>query len=115
MGLEPEPGEAMGYRDWLEDPRRSPFQETLDHETRALIEDALTEVNASFRSALVLREIEGLSYEEIGEILEISLGTVKSRILRGREALRKSLAKRLERVTVERLPAPIRGLRNDVA
>jgi RNA polymerase sigma-70 factor (ECF subfamily) len=44
----------------------------------------------------VLREIEGLSYEEISEILQISLGTVKSRILRGRDALRKHLAGRLE-------------------
>jgi RNA polymerase sigma-70 factor, ECF subfamily len=115
VGIEPEPGEALGYRDWLEDPRRSPFQETLDHETRALIEDALLEVNSSFRSALVLRELEDLSYEEIGEILEISLGTVKSRILRGREALRKSLAKRLAKVPAERLPLVARGLRNDLA
>lgn len=115
VGLEPEPGDALGYRDWLEDPRRSPFQETLDHETRAMIEDALLEVNSSFRSALVLREMEDLSYEEIGEILEISLGTVKSRILRGREALRKSLAKRLAKVPAERLPLAARGLRNDIA
>ena len=50
----------------------------------------------TFRAALVLREIEGLSYEEIAEILDISLGTVKSRILRGRDALRKQLAGRLE-------------------
>ena len=53
-------------------------------------------MNPKFRAALVLREIEGMSYEEIGEILEISLGTVKSRILRGREALKKNLAGRLE-------------------
>jgi len=39
--------------------------------------------------------VEGLSYEEIAEVLEISLGTVKSRILRGRESLRKHLADRL--------------------
>jgi RNA polymerase sigma-70 factor (ECF subfamily) len=89
-----EPGE--GYQNWLPDPGRSPFELTLDHETQALIETALADVNPKFRAALVLREIEGLSYEEIGEILEISLGTVKSRILRGREALKKHLAGRLE-------------------
>src|SRR5579863_8938091 len=96
IGLDPLPGESVGCGDWLEDPQRSPYEITLDHETRALIEDALKEVGPSFRAALVLREIEGLSYEEIAQILEISLGTVKSRILRGREALRGSLGARLE-------------------
>jgi RNA polymerase sigma-70 factor (ECF subfamily) len=61
-----------------------------------LIEEALAGVNPKFRAALVLREIEGLSYGEVAEILEISLGTVKSRILRGREALRKQIMVRLE-------------------
>ena len=96
VGFDPQPGESAGCGDWLEDPQRSPYEITLDHETRALIEDALKEVGSSFRAALVLREIEGLSYDEIAEILEISIGTVKSRILRGREALRKSLGARLE-------------------
>lgn len=84
------------YQNWLPDPGRSPFELTLDRETQALIEAALAEVNPKFRAALVLREIEGLSYEEIGDILEISLGTVKSRILRGRDALKRHLAGRLE-------------------
>lgn len=97
VGLEPAAGEGSpGFSTWLEDRQPSPFDIALDHETRALIEDALNEVSPAFRAALVLREIEGLSYEEIAEILEVSLGTVKSRILRGREALRKSLGARLE-------------------
>jgi RNA polymerase sigma-70 factor (ECF subfamily) len=89
-------GYQRGYQNWIPDPGRSPFEVTLDHETQALIEAALADVNPKFRAALVLREIEGLSYEEIGEILEISLGTVKSRILRGRDALKKHLAGRFE-------------------
>ncbi|MDQ6704946.1 MAG: hypothetical protein M3Z85_03150, partial [Acidobacteriota bacterium] len=44
---------------------------------------------------IVLRDLEDLSYDEIAEVLQISLGTVKSRILRGREALRGQLAERL--------------------
>ena len=92
--LDAEPG---GYQDWFADPGPSPFEITLDHETQMLIEEALARVNPAFRSALVLREIEGLTYEEIAEILNVSLGTVKSRILRGRDALRKRLAERLGR------------------
>jgi RNA polymerase sigma-70 factor (ECF subfamily) len=60
-----------------------------------LIEEALTDVNPAFRAAVVLRDIEDLSYEEIAEILQVSLGTVKSRILRGRESLRKALSARI--------------------
>ncbi|HVO98151.1 MAG TPA: sigma-70 family RNA polymerase sigma factor [Bryobacteraceae bacterium] len=99
VNLDPEDagdGFNRSYRNWLPDPGRSPYEVTLDHETQSLIEGALSEVNPKFRAALVLREIEGMSYEEIAEILEISLGTVKSRILRGREALKKNLAGRLE-------------------
>lgn len=97
VGLDSAPGEsAGGCASWLEDQQPSPFDIALDHETRALIEEALNEVSPAFRAALVLREIEGLSYEEIAEILEVSLGTVKSRIMRGREALRRSLGARLE-------------------
>jgi RNA polymerase sigma-70 factor (ECF subfamily) len=96
VGLEVGLGDPPSYGDCLADPGPSPLDTTLDHETEALIEEALSKVNPTFRATLVLREIEGLSYDEIAEILGISLGTVKSRILRGREALRKNLADRLE-------------------
>jgi RNA polymerase sigma-70 factor, ECF subfamily len=94
--IEPEAADEHGYADWMTDPGRSPLEVTLDHEQRALIEEALSEVNPAFRAALVLREMEGLSYDEIAVVLDISLGTVKSRILRGREALRECLAKKME-------------------
>jgi RNA polymerase sigma-70 factor, ECF subfamily len=96
VAIDPGGDETQGYSDWLADPGRSPFDSALDRETEVLIESALAGVNPKFKAALVLREIEGLTYEEIAEILEISLGTVKSRILRGRDALRKQLAGRLE-------------------
>jgi RNA polymerase sigma-70 factor (ECF subfamily) len=84
------------YTSGLTDPGRSPFQQAADHETRALVEQALEKLNPKFRAAVVLRDIEDLSYEDIAAVLEVSLGTVKSRIMRGREALRKILEGRLE-------------------
>ena len=50
---------------------------------------ALGEIKQEYRVALILREIEELSYEEIAETLQVSIGTVKSRIARGREELRR--------------------------
>jgi RNA polymerase sigma-70 factor (ECF subfamily) len=73
----------------------SPFHLALDGENRMLIEQALARVKPAFRMVVVLRDIENLSYEEIADILQLSLGTVKSRILRGREALRRELTQRL--------------------
>lgn len=84
------------FADTVADPARTPFDQAADHETRALVEKALEKLNPKFRAAVVLRDIEELSYEEIAAVLEISLGTVKSRIVRGREALRKNLEGRLE-------------------
>jgi RNA polymerase sigma-70 factor (ECF subfamily) len=91
VSFEHESEDAPGYAAWLPDPTPGPFEEALDHEVRALVEEGLQRISGTYRAALVLREVEELSYEEIAEILELSLGTVKSRILRGREALRKEL------------------------
>jgi len=56
-----------------------------------------------FREAVVLRDIIDMSYEEIAEVLGVSLGTVKSRILRGREALRVELVGSLKDQVAPRL------------
>ena len=53
-----------------------------------MVQGALEQVPDAFRSAVILRDLEGLSYEEVAEVLECSVGTVKSRILRGRRALK---------------------------
>ena len=82
--------------DLLPDRQRSPYELAVNEETRAMIEDALQRINPVFRAMVVLRDVEELSYEEIAEVLEISLGTVKSRIMRGREALRHELEQALE-------------------
>jgi len=89
--------------DCTPDPGRSPFEQAMDSETRTLIERALTQINPVFRTAVVLRDVQNLSYEEIADILQVSLGTVKSRILRGREALRRELTQRPDQGLAEAL------------
>ena len=95
VGLEAEE-EGKGWLDHLSDPARSPYDLVLNEEWRVAIEEALTGLNPVFRSAVILRDLECLSYEEIADVLDVSLGTVKSRILRGREALRRALMDRFE-------------------
>ena len=92
VDLDTGPEDSRGWKERLADGSRSPFDVTLDRERRAVIEAALDRINPIFREAVVLRDITDLSYEEIAAILSVSLGTVKSRILRGREALREELA-----------------------
>ena len=67
----------------------SPEAEAISSERERCIMRALSEIKEEYRIALMLREIEELSYEEIAETLSISIGTVKSRIARGREDLRR--------------------------
>lgn len=67
----------------------SPEAQAISSERETRILRALDEIKQEYRIALVLREIEELSYEEIARTLSISIGTVKSRIARGREALRR--------------------------
>ncbi|PWU04554.1 MAG: RNA polymerase subunit sigma-24 [Terriglobia bacterium] len=90
--LDTEPRDFLDWKETIADGARSPFDVVCDHEQAGLIEAALTRINPVFREAVVLRDIADLSYDEIAEVLGLSLGTVKSRILRGREALRDELA-----------------------
>ncbi len=94
--IEDENDGGGSFSDGVPDRGRSPYDYALDGEKRVLIEEALAQINPMFRAAVVLRDIEDLSYEEIADILNISLGTVKSRITRGREAMRRQLEGRLE-------------------
>jgi len=89
--LDTEPEQSRNWIETIPDTGRSPFELTLDHERVGMIETALERINPVFRAAVVLRDITDLSYEEIADVLCVSLGTVKSRILRGREALREQL------------------------
>ena len=67
------------------------------HELELEIQRAITRISPKFRTVIVLRYIENLSYEEVAETLQISLGTVKSRLARAHEALDKELTPVLDR------------------
>jgi RNA polymerase sigma-70 factor, ECF subfamily len=69
----------------------NPEQETLRREREKILIKALNDLPDIFREAIILCDIEGFSYEEIAQTLEINIGTVKSRIARGRDELRKKL------------------------
>ena len=84
--------EAQSLGDTMADGGCSPFDFAAREEVRERVEAALREVPEVFRTVVVLREIEGFAYEEIAEILQVNLGTVKSRLTRGRAALRGLLA-----------------------
>jgi RNA polymerase sigma factor (sigma-70 family) len=71
-----------------------PEQVFSDTHLDPMLQDALDELPPDFRAAVVLCDVEGLSYEEIGATLGVKLGTVRSRIHRGRAALRSSLERR---------------------
>jgi len=96
VDLDSKPDDTRDWKENIPDESRTPFDQAFGSEQRLMVEAALEKINPIFREAVVLRDISDLSYEEIAEILGVSLGTVKSRILRGREALREKLAGSLE-------------------
>ncbi|MFN2510529.1 MAG: RNA polymerase sigma factor [Pyrinomonadaceae bacterium] len=69
----------------------TPEQATLAHERERVLRAALLTLGGAYREAVILRDIEGLSYEEVAATLGISIGTVKSRLARGRSELRRKL------------------------
>lgn len=92
VSLELARGESeMTIESSLRSQTATPEEAAIESERERCIMRALGEVKNEYRVALVLREIEQLSYEEIADTLRISIGTVKSRIARGREELRRRL------------------------
>ena len=69
----------------------TPYQALELAERQNVVRRALAALAEPYRTVVILREIEGLSYEEITEVLGIAEGTVKSRLMRGRELLRRKL------------------------
>jgi RNA polymerase sigma-70 factor, ECF subfamily len=99
ISIEPVAGaerDSPGIKDKLVDEGRSPLQNACDEQLRARVETELKALSEPYRTTVILRDIEELSYEQIAEVMQTSLGTVKSRLVRGREALRKRLERHLE-------------------
>jgi RNA polymerase sigma-70 factor, ECF subfamily len=88
IDAEPEEGQAKLE---IEDMHATPFDQLASLEIQSVVQSALNQIPDVFRSSVILRDLEGLSYEEVAEVLECSVGTVKSRILRGRRALKEIL------------------------
>jgi RNA polymerase sigma-70 factor (ECF subfamily) len=81
-------GAPVRLKEMLVDSAESPYEIAVHAENRARVEAALSQVPEPFRTTLILRDIEGFVYEEVAEIQGVNLGTVKSRLVRGRAALK---------------------------
>jgi RNA polymerase sigma-70 factor (ECF subfamily) len=75
----------------LAEPAQNPEEQTLARERELALRSALQRLGQAYRETVILRDIEGFTYEEIAETLAINVGTVKSRLARGRQELRKKL------------------------
>lgn len=108
-------GGNSGLKETLVDGKDSPFDNVMHAEIRTQVEQELRNVPEPYRTALVLRDLEELSYEEIAEVTGATLGTVKSRLTRGREALRQRLTAYIEKtgaglgLTATKSPVKIRN------
>jgi RNA polymerase sigma-70 factor (ECF subfamily) len=100
--IEPVESDGLAYGDGclrnsamqnaLTDRSDSPFDNVAHREVQKRVDAELRQMPEPYRTTLILRDLEDMSYEEIAEVLQISLGTVKSRLTRGRQALKQRLA-----------------------
>lgn len=86
------PNKGVGRREWQEQTRElEPGQGVQQQERRHLVAAALAALPTEQRAILVLRDVQGLDYEQIAEVLSLNVGTVKSRLFRARVALREAV------------------------
>ena len=91
LDLQDEEGEEFELP--VSDDRYSPEQVVEQRELRQHLQEGIAALSPNHREIVVLRDVEGLSYEKISEVLGLEIGTVKSRLNRGREQLRNFLLK----------------------
>ncbi len=84
-------GNQIRLKELLVDQAESPYDMAVHAENRARVELALSKVPEPYRTTLILRDIEGFVYEEVAEMQGVNLGTVKSRLVRGRAILKSIL------------------------
>jgi RNA polymerase sigma-70 factor (ECF subfamily) len=84
--------ETLGLNERIASPSsENPEMAAINHERGQAIQQALQELPQNYREVIILRDIEGLTYEEIASALQANVGTIKSRIARGRDELRRKL------------------------
>jgi len=91
--METDGGAPVRLKEMLVDQAESPYEMAVHQENRARVEAALSQVPEPFRTTLILRDIEGFVYEEVAEMQGVNLGTVKSRLVRGRAHLKAILTR----------------------
>ena len=92
IALEDWAGEGEGYEEILRDEHpQDPYEETQSREVGARVTEAINELTPDHKAVILLREVEGLSYEEISRVMQCSKGTVMSRLHYARKKLQKRL------------------------
>lgn len=84
--------DAFASLDDAPDPALSPEENALTKERRVRLRAAIRALPDEFRTAVLLRDLEGLSYEEVAEVLGVPIGTVRSRLARGHALLKEKLS-----------------------
>ena len=88
-----EDGEGKLLSSEIADSRPTPDKQAEQHEIKNAVNKAISQLPEDYRAVVILRDIHGLPYDDIAEIVDCSVGTVKSRISRGRRKLREILLK----------------------
>ncbi|MCF6093868.1 RNA polymerase sigma factor SigW [Microaerobacter geothermalis] len=91
LDAEVEGTDGLDMYSQISDQRKGPEEEILTSELQGVIQDAIHQLPPKYKNVIILRYVNDLSIQEISEILDIPVPTVKTRIHRGREALRKKL------------------------
>ncbi|MFB3072574.1 MAG: sigma-70 family RNA polymerase sigma factor, partial [bacterium] len=97
--------EDLGGLEFLVDPDAGPAEFAARRQLASRVREAIDQLDEQYRTIVYLRELEDLSYEEIAEVVELPVGTVKSRLFRARQHLKELLEDLLPALARERGPS----------